>query len=77
MLDGKKTAFYKNQEGYADPTVGEAFDNILADERKRDAENLAKISALMPILRAMAEMVGLEIYGRITFVDSKTGKKYK
>lgn len=29
----------------------------------------------MPILRAIAEMTGFEIYGRITFVDGKTGKK--
>ena len=77
MADGKKTSFYRNAEGYADPTAGEAYDNITADERQRDAENLAKISALIPILRKTAELVGFEIYGRITLVDIKTGKKYK
>lgn len=70
-------SWHRNSEGYADPTAGEAYDNITADERQRDAENLAKISALIPILRKTAELVGFEIYGRITLVDIKTGKKYK
>ena len=58
-------------------TAGEAYSNITADERKRDAERLAAISTLMPILRKVTELVGFEIVGRITFADKETGKRYK
>ena len=73
----RKPLVYRNAEGYYDPTAGEAYSNITADERKRDAERLAVISALMPILRMVTELVGFEIIGRITFADKETGKRYK
>lgn len=77
MGTDKKSSAYRNAEGYHDPTAGEAYSNITAEERKRDAERLAAISALMPILRMTAELVGFEIVGRITFADKETGKRYK
>lgn len=40
---------YKNQEGYPDPTAGAAYSAIRQEERKREADRLAAISALIPI----------------------------
>ena len=68
---------YKNTEGYADPTPGAALSNILREERQRDAERLAAIGDLMPIIRQTAAMVGFEIVNRITFRDKVTGKEYR
>ena len=63
----------KNAEGYNDPTVGEAMNNIEAEERRV----LERISALIPVMKKTAELVGFEVVGRIVLVDKETGKKYK
>ena len=68
---------YKNQEGYADPTPGAALSNILREERQRDAERLAAISALIPVMKGAAELAGFEVVGRITLKDKATGKEYR
>lgn len=68
---------YKNQEGYADPTPGAALSNILREERQRDAERLAAISALIPVIRGAAALAGFEVVGRITLKDRATGKEYR
>ena len=67
----------RNAEGYPDPTAGEAYRNIVREEREVDAERLAKISALVPILRATAELAGFDIIGRIPLRDRDTGKEYR
>lgn len=68
---------YKNIEGYADPTVGEAMANIGREERQREAERLAAIGDLMPIIRQTAALAGFEIVNRITFRDKATGREYR
>ena len=68
---------YKNTEGYAAPPAGEAMANISREERQREAERLAAIGDLMPIIRQTAAMVGFEIVNRITFRDKVTGKEYR
>lgn len=68
---------YKNTEGYVDPTAGEAMANISREERQREAERLAAIGDIMPIIRQTAALVGFEIAGRITFRDKATGKEYR
>lgn len=68
---------YKNAEGYADPTAGEAMVNIGREERQREAERLAAIGDIMPIIRQTAALIGFEIAGRITFRDKATGKEYR
>ena len=73
MAHDKKPPLYKNSEGYNDPTVGEAMSNIEAEERRV----LERISALIPIMKKTAELVGFEVVGRIILVDKETGKKYK
>lgn len=73
MAHDKKPYLYKNSEGYNDPTVGEAMSNIEAEERRV----LERISALIPIMKKTAELVGFEVVGRIILMDKETGKKYK
>ena len=73
MAHDKKPHLYKNSEGCNDPTVGEAMSNIEAEERRV----LERISALIPIMKKTAELVGFEVVGRIILVDKETGKKYK
>ena len=73
MAHDKKPQLSKNTEGYNDPTVGEAMSNIEAEERRV----LERISALIPIMKKTAELVGFEVVGRIILMDKETGKKYK
>lgn len=73
---------YKNSEGYSDPTPGAAYSNIRREERheerrQQEAERLATISALIPILKQTAELAGFEVVGRITLKDKATGKEYR
>ena len=68
---------YKNQEGYPDPTAGAAYSAIRQEERKREADRLAAISALIPIMKGAAELAGFEVVGRSTLKDKTTGKEYK
>ena len=67
----------RNAEGYSDPTAGEAYQKIIKEERATDCIKLAKISALVPILRATAELYGFDIIGRIPLKDRETGKEYR
>lgn len=67
----------RNAEGYPDPTAGDAYKNIVKAERAADSERLAKVSSLIPILRATAELAGFDIIGRIPLRDRETGKEYR
>ncbi len=68
---------YRNQEGYHDPTAGEAMANMAREDRHRAAERLAAIGDIMPIIRQTAALAGFEIAGRIVFRDKATGKEYR
>jgi len=68
---------YKNTEGYADPTAGEAMANIGREERQGEGEPLRAIGDLMPIIRQTAALAGFEIVNRITFRDKATGREYR
>lgn len=68
---------YKNQEGYHDPTAGQAMANIRREEKQREAERVQAIGALMSIIRQASDLAGMEIVGRITFRDKETGKEYR
>lgn len=67
----------RNAEGYPDPTAGDAYKNIVKADRAANGDNLAKIGHLIPILRAIAELAGFEIIGRIPLKDRETGKEYR
>lgn len=69
---------YKNAEGYSDPTPGAAYENMRREERRQqEAERLAVISRLIPVMKQTAELAGFEIVGRITLKDKETGKEYR
>lgn len=68
---------YKNAEGYPDPTAGAAYSAIQREERQREADRLAAISALIPLMKGAAELAGFEVVGRITLKDKATGKEYR
>lgn len=68
---------YKNAEGYPDPTAGAAYNAIRQEERQREADRLAAISTLIPVMKGAAELAGFEVVGRITLKDKATGKEYK
>lgn len=53
------------------------YRNLSREERQREAERLAAIGDLMPIIRQTAAMVGFEIVNRITFRDKATGREYR
>ena len=42
-----------------------------------EAERLAMIGRLIPVLKQTAELAGFEVVGRITLRDKDTGKEYK
>lgn len=68
---------YKNAEGYPDPTAGAAYSAIRHEERQRDADRLATISTLIPVIKGAAELAGFEVVGRIVLRDKATGKEYR
>lgn len=61
---------YKNSEGYADPTPGEALKNI---QREETADRMTE---LVHVMKKTAELAGFEVVGRITLKDRVTGKKF-
>lgn len=67
----------KNAEGYADPTAGTAWRNMRKAEKQKEAERLAVISNLIPVMKQTAELAGFEVVGRITLKDKVTGKEYR
>ena len=69
---------YKNSEGYPDPTAGMAYNNMQREQRQQqEAERLAVIGRLIPVLNQTAELAGFEVVGRITLRDKETGREYR
>lgn len=67
----------KNGEGYPDPTFGGAWGNMRREEKQREAERMAKINDLIPVMKQTAELAGFEVVGRIILRDKGTGKEYR
>lgn len=67
----------RNGEGYNDPTPGAAWNNMRKAEKQKEAERLAVIRDLIPIMKQTAELAGFEVVGRITLKDKETGKEYR
>ena len=60
---------YKNSEGYADPTPGEAM---------RSAGRLPRpVWEVICVLRNVASLAGFEIVGQIGLKDKETGRIWK
>ncbi len=54
---------HKNSEGYSDPTPGAAWSNMRKAERQQEAERMAVISNLIPVMKQTAELAGFEVVG--------------
>ena len=64
---------YRNKEGYADPTAGEAIGTIAKEEKKHNEE----VTTLVSVIKQIISLAGFEMVGRITLKDKKTGKEYR
>lgn len=63
----------RNNEGYPDPTAYEAITNA-SIEAQADADRFHK---LLYAIFDICELSGFYIKGRITLVDTKTGKVWR
>ena len=54
---------HKNSEGYSDPTPRAAWSNMRKAERQQEAERMAVISNLIPVMKQTAELAGFEVVG--------------
>lgn len=64
---------YRNNEGYRDPTAGEAAGTVVKEEKKRNEA----VTSLITILKQIISLTGFELVGRIVLKDKETGKEYR
>ena len=62
-----------NQSGYPDPTAYHGTKEIVREEERIEKE----LHDLLHIIRAVCNLSGFEVVGRITFRHKKTGKEFK
>jgi hypothetical protein len=65
---------YKNAEGYADETAGQAIHNIIKKEQQH-RDNTAGF--LIRFIKRSLETKGFELVSPVEIRDIKTGKEYK
>ena len=68
---------YYNQSHCADPTAYNALRNIESQKDAMDIAAEADIKRLLQLIRFTARVFGFEVEGRITFVNTETGRIYK
>lgn len=69
---------HKNAEGYADPTVGQAEENLRNAQKMREISDKAvTVSLLAHTVRQIAELAGFEVVERIVLREKKTGKVWR
>lgn len=64
----------RNAEGYPDPTFGGAWGNMRREEKQREAERMAKINDLIPVMKQTAELAGFEVV--CTLHSIRNGRKW-
>ena len=64
---------YKNCEGYADVTAGEAMSTVIKEEH--DIEKLNH--KLIHTFRFLVDLAGFEIIGRVTLRHKKSGRIFR
>lgn len=73
--------FYRNSEGYSDPSAGEALANIAREDRRE--RRLERMQAqedyehLCRQFKRMAAESGFEFPGQIWLRETKTGRIFK
>lgn len=63
----------KNSEGYSDPTAYKAMKKVLREED----ENQKRISAVINIIKNVADLAGFDLVSRVVLKDRKTGREYR
>lgn len=64
---------YRNNEGYRDPTAGEAVGTVAKEKKKRNEA----VTSLVTMLKQIISLAGFELVGRIVLKDKETGKEYR
>ncbi len=64
---------YRNNEGYRDPTAGEAVGTVSKEEEKHNKA----VTSLITMLKQIISLAGFELVGRIVLKDKETGKEYR
>lgn len=68
----------KNEEGYADPTYGGAYEAIRQEEkRKQDEADAARMGKAIHTAREIFKAYGFEAVERIILKNIRTGKIYR
>lgn len=67
-----KSSPYYNHEGYSDPTAYQALKNIGEIESPLEKQ----VSDLVHVFKAICELSGFEIVGRISIRHKKTGRRF-
>ena len=65
----KKHDDNRNGEGYSDPTMGQALQNISRDE--------ARFRKLIRVLTYLCDLAGFDIGGKIVLIDRKNGRIWR
>ena len=65
--------FYRNSEGYVDPTAYQGTKDIIREE----SEIERTISTLIHAIKVVVELAGFEVVRRITLKHRKSGRVYK
>ena len=65
----KKHNDSRNGEGYSDPTMGQALQNISRDE--------VRFRKLIQVLTYVCNLAGFDIGGKIVLIDRKNGRIWR
>lgn len=73
-----KNEFMKNQEGYADPTQGNALKKIQKEEAdKQNAVDAARMEKALKRAKCILGDAGFDVIERIVLKNKRTGKIYR
>lgn len=67
----------QKRRGLSGSNIRRSLGNMRREEKQREAERMAKINDLIPVMKQTAELAGFEVVGRITLRDKGTGKEYR
>ena len=68
-----KSSPYFNHEAYPDPTAYYGLKNVIKEEEEMDN----KVKELIHIIKAICDITGFEVVGRIQFKHKGSGKVFK
>lgn len=73
-----KNEFMKNQEGYADPTPGNALKKIQKEEAdKQNAVDAARMEKALKRAKCILGDAGFDVIERIVLKNKRTGMIYR